>query len=74
MISSLASGTVKMGNVSDPTTVVDPQLRIKEIKNLRVADCSVMQIVPSGDTKAPAASELRYFHVFRLCWGRKRPI
>ena len=35
-------GTCKMGNASDPTAVVDPQLRVYHIGNLRVADASIM--------------------------------
>ncbi len=46
-------GTVKMGSASDPTTGVDPRLREKGIKNFRVADCSVMPLVPSGNTNGP---------------------
>ncbi|KFM82935.1 Choline dehydrogenase, mitochondrial, partial [Stegodyphus mimosarum] len=42
-----------MGHPKDPTTVVDPQLRVKTIKGLRVVDASVMPIVPSGNTNAP---------------------
>ena len=49
-------GTVKMGRVNDPTTVVDPRLRVKGIKNLRVADCSIMPHVVSGNTNAAAVS------------------
>jgi glucose dehydrogenase (acceptor) len=46
-------GTCKMGPDSDPAAVVDPQLRFRGIKNLRVADTSIMPIVPSGNTNAP---------------------
>ena len=53
-------GTAKMGDVNDPTTVVDPRLRVKGIKNLRVVDCSIMPLVPSGNTNAPAVSLLMY--------------
>lgn len=49
-------GTVKMGRVNDPTTVLDPRLRVKGIKNLRVADCSIMPYVVSGNTNAAAVS------------------
>ena len=46
-------GTCKMGPIEDPTTVVDPQLRVKGVKRLRVADGSVMPTITSGNTNAP---------------------
>ena len=45
--------TCKMGAKSDPTAVVDSDLRVKGIKNLRVADTSVFPSVTSGNTQAP---------------------
>uniref|UniRef100_A0A0P6GHW9 Glucose dehydrogenase (FAD, quinone) n=1 Tax=Daphnia magna TaxID=35525 RepID=A0A0P6GHW9_9CRUS len=48
------TGTAKMGPRSDPTAVVDPELRVYGIHNLRVVDCSIMPNVPSGNTNAPA--------------------
>ncbi|XP_023237897.1 glucose dehydrogenase [FAD, quinone]-like [Centruroides sculpturatus] len=48
------SGTCKMGNPRDPTTVVDPQLRVKGVKGLRVVDVSIMPTINSGHTEAPA--------------------
>eukprot|EP00475_Leptophrys_vorax_P033365 TRINITY_DN522_c0_g1_i3.p1 TRINITY_DN522_c0_g1~~TRINITY_DN522_c0_g1_i3.p1 ORF type:complete len:496 (+),score=137.34 TRINITY_DN522_c0_g1_i3:118-1605(+) len=46
-------GTTKMGAANDPTAVVDPQLRVKGLKGLRVADASVMPTIISGNTNAP---------------------
>ena len=46
-------GTCKMGDPSDPTTVVDPQLRVKGFKNLRVVDASIMPKIITGNTNAP---------------------
>jgi len=47
-------GTCKMGSVSDPTAVVDPTLKVKGIKGLRVADASIMPNIVSANTNAPA--------------------
>ena len=45
-------GTCKMGDPNDPSTVVDPQLKVKGFKNLRVVDASVMPKVVSANTNA----------------------
>lgn len=46
-------GTCKMGAETDPDSVVDTQLRVRGLSNLRVADASVMPEVTSGNTNAP---------------------
>ncbi|GBO10915.1 Glucose dehydrogenase [FAD, quinone] [Araneus ventricosus] len=46
-------GTCKMGDPCDPTTVVDPQLRVKNVQGLRVVDASIMPTVTSGNTNIP---------------------
>ncbi|GAB6027504.1 hypothetical protein CHUAL_001756 [Chamberlinius hualienensis] len=45
-------GTCKMGKYSDRYSVVDNQLRVYGVTNLRVIDASVMPTVPSANTNA----------------------
>jgi len=44
-------GTCRIG--ADELAVVDPELRVHDVENLRVVDASVMPSSPSGNTNAP---------------------
>ncbi|XP_046737984.1 glucose dehydrogenase [FAD, quinone] [Diprion similis] len=48
------AGSCKMGPANDPMAVVDNELRVRGIRNLRVVDTSIMPRVTSGNTNAPA--------------------
>ena len=45
-------GTARMGPATDPTAVVDDQLRVHGLQGLRVVDASIMPSMPSANTYA----------------------
>jgi choline dehydrogenase len=45
-------GTCRMG--SDESSVVDTQLRVRGVERVRIADCSIIPLLPSANTNAPA--------------------
>jgi choline dehydrogenase len=47
-------GTARMGHPARELTVVDPQLRVRGVTGLRVADASVIPTLISGHTIAPS--------------------
>jgi choline dehydrogenase len=46
-------GTCKMGKASDAMAVVDGNLRVHGVEDLRVVDASIMPMIVSGNTNAP---------------------
>jgi choline dehydrogenase-like flavoprotein len=49
-----SSGTCKMGDSTDPLSVVDDELRVHGVENLAIADLSVMPDTVSANTNATA--------------------
>ncbi|MBM3393134.1 MAG: choline dehydrogenase, partial [Betaproteobacteria bacterium] len=46
------NGTARMGRAEGPGAVVDAQLRVHGVQNLRVVDASVMPTITSANTAA----------------------
>ncbi len=47
-------GTCKMGDVSDPMAVVDPECRVIGVTGLRVADSSIFPRITNGNLNGPS--------------------
>lgn len=47
-------GTCRMGAETDAGAVVDPELRVRGVEGLRIADASIMPTLIAGHTNAPA--------------------
>ncbi|CAG0883877.1 unnamed protein product [Darwinula stevensoni] len=67
------AGTAKMGPHWDKEAVVDPELRVYGIEGLRVADCSIMPIIVSGNTNAPVIMiGEKVADMVKATWGKHR--
>lgn len=64
------TGTCKMG--VDNLAVVDPELRVRGIPNLRICDASVMPSLTSGNTNAPTIMIAERCSSFILAAARDR--
>jgi choline dehydrogenase len=47
-------GTARLGSAGDPVAVVGPDLRVQGLDGLRVADASVLPVIPHANTNLAA--------------------
>lgn len=67
------AGTCRMGAVDDVKTVVDPDLRVKGIANLRVADASIMPSMVSVNIAATCMM-IGHFAAEKICQTTNGPV
>jgi len=66
------SGSCRMGSADDPRSVVDPELRIRGVPNLRVADASIFPLLTNANpvaaivAVAEKAADMIYTHWMSL--------
>ncbi|KAK1137824.1 hypothetical protein K0M31_002318 [Melipona bicolor] len=60
--------TCKMGPSTDSEAVVDPQLRVYEVKGLRVVDASIMPNIVSDNTNAPVIIGQKGSDMIKKVW------
>ncbi|CAH2051925.1 unnamed protein product, partial [Iphiclides podalirius] len=62
--------TCKMGPTTDPYAVVDPELRVYGVRNLRVVDSSIIPQTTAAHTNAPAIMiGEKGAHMIKSTWG-----
>ncbi|KAJ8683334.1 hypothetical protein QAD02_019126 [Eretmocerus hayati] len=63
-------GTAKMGRENDPSAVVNSKLQVIGIKNLRVADASIMPEIPTAHLNIPTmAIGEKMADILKCDWG-----
>ncbi|XP_058800076.1 glucose dehydrogenase [FAD, quinone]-like [Phymastichus coffea] len=63
-------GTCKMGAENDPSAVVNTKLQVQGIKNLRVADSSIMPMIPTAHLNIPTiAVAEKAADLIKSYWG-----
>lgn len=63
-----------MGQEDDPGAVVDAELRVYGVPNLRVADGSIMPTIVSGNTNAPIIMIAeKVADMIKLHWEQYKP-
>jgi choline dehydrogenase-like flavoprotein len=74
------SGTCRMGATDDPLAVLDPELKVRGVAGLRVADASVFPTIPSVNPVitvmlvAERAADLIARTADRYPWARRPPV